>query len=124
MSTINDCLSKWNANPVLVFKLGQMQFRLIFNYYFIYKDILACYIETTANMHDLLNILSCQCLFSTDIKDKYWVVDVYLDDHYYFVFYMAEIRQIQLIHITQKAKILSFIFSGLMNIIFEYILSP
>ena len=58
MVTTNGCPSKWNVNPVLVPKPSQVQPRLIFNYHFIYEDILASYIEAASIVHDLLSILS------------------------------------------------------------------
>lgn len=67
----NDCSSKWNANPVFIPKLGQLQSRLTFHYHFIYEYIPVSHIEVVVNVHNLLNILSHQSLFLIDIKHKY-----------------------------------------------------
>lgn len=92
--TTNDSPFRWNANPVLVPKPNQIQPRLIFNYYFIYKDIPVSHIEATTTVHNLLNIPSYQCLFLADIKHGYWAVNVYLDNGYYLAFYILKIGQI------------------------------
>ena len=73
---------------------------------------------------DLSNILSYQCPFSTDIKYKYWVVNIHFDNYYYLVFYVSKIWQIQPICMSQGARTSCFIFSQLMIIVFGSILFP
>ena len=90
----NGCLFKWDVNPFFIPKPGQVQFCLIFNYYFIYKNIPTNYMEAAIIVHDLLSILSYQCLFSTDIKHGYWAVNRYPDNYYYLIFHIPGIGQI------------------------------
>lgn len=122
--TTNSSLSRQNTNSVLVFKSGQVQLHLTFNCYFIYEDILANHIEMTIMIHDLLSILSHQCLYFTDIKYKYQVVNVYPDNYHYLVFYIPRISQVQSICMPQGAKILFLTFDGFINIILRLIPSP
>lgn len=93
--TINDSLSRQNINLVFISKSVQVKQCLNFNYYFTYKDILISQIEAATTIHDLLNILSYQCLFSADIKYKYWVVNIHSDDYHYLVIYIPKIGQVQ-----------------------------
>ena len=93
--TTNRYLSKGNALPVLVRKLGQVQPLFTFNYQFVYEDIPASHMEAATNMHNLLSIPSNKCLFSTDIKREYWVVKVHPDDHRYFAFHVPGMGQVQ-----------------------------
>lgn len=118
----NGCLFKQNTNPAFVSKLGQIQLCLIFKYHLIHKDILASNMETTANMHDIFNILSHQCLLSANIKQRYQAVNIYFDNCYYFAFHIPRIRQIQPTHMPLEAKTSFFIFSKLINIVFRPIL--
>ena len=67
----NDSLSRCNANFVLVPKPGQVQLRLLFNYYFIHEDIPASHTEAATTIHNLLSISSHHCLFLADIKHGY-----------------------------------------------------
>lgn len=90
----NGCLFKWNANLVFIFKPGQVQLCLTLNYNFIYGNILASYIKAATIVHNLLSILLYQCLFLVDIKHRYWVINIYSDNCYYFVFHIPGIRQI------------------------------
>lgn len=82
MVTTKGCLYKQNVNPVLTPKLGQIQLRFMFNYYFIYKDI---------QIYNLLSISSHQYLFLANIKHSYQTVNMYLDYHHYLVFYISGI---------------------------------
>lgn len=90
----NGCPSTWNALPVFVHKPGQIQRHLTFNYHFIYKDIPASHMEAVTNMHNLLNILSQKCLFSADIKHRYWAVNIHSDDYNYLKFHIFRIGKI------------------------------
>lgn len=114
---INSCPFNWIASFVLVFKPRQIQLYFTFNYHFIYKDILASHIKVVANVSNLLNILSYQSLFLANIKYKYWVINIYLNNYHHFIFYIPKIKQIQLIWMSQKAKTSSFLFDKLINII-------
>lgn len=67
--------------------------------------------KTTANVYDLLSILLYQYLFLIDIKYKYWVVNIYPENYYYFAFHVLGIKQIQPTHMLQEAKIVFFAFS-------------
>ena len=69
--TANDCLSKWNANLVFIFKPGQKQPQLIINYHLLYENLPASHIEAAANVCNLLGITLYQCLFLADIKYGY-----------------------------------------------------
>ena len=114
--TANECPFKWNALPVLIRKPGQVQPRLTFNYHFVYENIPASHMEVVINVHNLLSIPSNKCLFSRDIMYRYWVVNVYLDDHYYLVFHVPGIGQVQPTRMSQRARTSSFTFNELMNI--------
>ena len=116
--TANGCPFKWNSNPVLVPKPGQVQPPLTFNYHFIYEDIPASHMEAVLTVHDLLSILSYQCLFSADIKHGYWTVNIHPDDGHYLAFYVPRIDQVQPTHMPQGARISSFSFNEFMNIVF------
>lgn len=96
--TANRRSAKWNTNLVFVRKPDQVQTCLIFNYHFIYKNIPASHIKTATIMHDLLNILSNQSLFSTDIRHGYWVVNVYPNNRHYLAFHLPRIGQVQPTH--------------------------
>ena len=122
--TANGGPSKWNANLVFVPKPGQVHPRLTFYYHFIYEDILASNIKAASTIHDLLTILSHQCLLSADIKHGYWAVNVHLDDWYYLAFHMPGIDQVQLNFMPQRARTSFFTFSELIIIVFGSILSP
>ena len=122
--TANRCPFKWNTLPVFVRKTGQAQPRLIFNYLFIYKNILASHMEVATNVHNLLTIPSNKCLFSADIKHEYWVVNVYPDDRHYFAFPVPGIGHLQSTDMSQGARTSSFTFNELMNIVFRPILIP
>ncbi len=122
--TANGRPSKWNANPVLMHKPGQVQPHLTFNYHFIYKDIPASHIEAANNVHNLLSIASNQCLFSADIKHGYWVVNVHSDDRHYLAFHVPGIGQIQPTRMPQGARTSIFTFNELMNIVLGPIPAP
>lgn len=53
---INGYLSQQNTNPVLIYKLHQVNFYFMFNYYFINKDILASDIKAVTNIHNSLSM--------------------------------------------------------------------
>ena len=55
----------------------KMRLPITFNYHFIYEDLPASHIKAMANVHNLLGISSHQCLFSANIKQSYWTVNVY-----------------------------------------------
>lgn len=56
----NSYLSKWNANHVFVPKPGQVQSYFIFNYYFIFKDIVAIHTKKAMIVYTLLSYMSYQ----------------------------------------------------------------
>ena len=124
MVTANGCLFKWNVNPVLVPKPGQVQPRLLFSYHFIYEDTSASNMEAASTIHDLLNISSHQCLFLADIRHGYWAFNVHPDDKYYLIFHILGISQVLLNRMPQGAKTSSFTFNELMNIILGLISVP
>lgn len=78
--------------------------------------------EAAANIHNLLSILFYQFLFSADIKDVYWAINLYIDNPYYFTFYIPGIGQVQHIHMLQRNRSLFFIFCKLVNLILRPIL--
>ena len=92
--TTNSSSFRWNANLLLIFKPGQVQPCLIFNYHFIYKDIPASYIEAATIMHDLLSISSYQYLFLADIKHRYWAVNIHPNNRHYLAFHIPGIDQV------------------------------
>lgn len=53
-------------------------------------------------VYNLLSIPVYQCLFSTDIKHRYWAVSVYPDNHHYLAFYIFSISQVQLTHMVRS----------------------
>ncbi len=122
--TANGRPSKWNANLVLMYKPSQVQSRLTFNYHFIYADIPARQIEAATNVHNLLSIPSHQCLFSTDIKHRYWVVNVHPNDRHYLTFHIPGIRQIQPTCMPQEARTSIFTFNKFINIVLGSIPAP
>lgn len=68
----------------------------------------------------ILNLLSISlhpCLFLTDNKYKYWAVNVYPNNHHYFVLNVPRIRQILPTCKSQGAKTSSFSFNKMINII-------
>lgn len=69
--TTNGQPSKWNVNPVLMYKSSQVQSCLTYYYHFIYQNIPTSHIKAITNMHNLLTIPSNQYLFSVGIKYRY-----------------------------------------------------
>ena len=98
-------------------KPGQVQPRFTFNYHFVYEDILTYHIEAATNVYILLNILSSNCLFFTNINYEYWVINLHFDDCHYRAFYFPAIWQIHPTYMIQGAKTLSFNFNKLINIV-------
>lgn len=47
--------------------------------------------EMATMVYDFLRILLYQCQFLTDIKHRYYAVNVYLDDYHFLVFHIPKI---------------------------------
>lgn len=58
----------------------------------------------------------------TDIKYKYWAVNIYLDNYHYLIFDILKIGQILPTHMSQRAKISAITFGELINIVSGIIL--
>ena len=80
--------------------------------------------EAATNVNNLLSIPSNKSLFSKNIKYKYWVFNVYPDDHHYLAFHVPRIGQVQPTHIPQETRSSTFNYNKLMNIVLRLITAP
>lgn len=117
ITTANGRTSQWAAAPVLVNKSDSIEPRLTFNYHFVYEEPSGSTMKLAARAHSLMSNLSHRALFSADMKHGYWGVLVHPDDRNYLAFHVSGLGQLQPTRMPQGARISSFIFIELMNIV-------
>ena len=122
---VNDQLSAWNAQAVIVNKVKNLKLTdepwIIFNYFNVKKNMPESQLELSFKVHDHLSDLCHKTFIQTDIKHGYFSVILHSEDWHIFIFTISGIEQLQLTQMSQESCSAGFTMSELMNILLEWI---
>ena len=118
---VNDRIFQWKTIFVLMKKFDFIEFKLIFDYHFVYEKLSKNIMKLITWMHNNLKKSNHRSLFSTNMKHEYWKITMHSKNRHYLSFHISKIDQLQFTRMSQKTKSFSFIYIELMNIILKFI---
>ena len=95
--------------------------RFIFDYFKINEELSEIYLKFSFKTHDILFNSVYECLFSVDLKHAYFIINLHENDRHLFAFIIFNMKQLQLIRMSQKFKSADFIMTEIVNRVFEKI---
>ena len=118
---VNDQISQWNVQFVIVAKSKFIESRLTFDYHFVYEKSFESTMKLIVKAQSFMSNSRHKTLFSANMKHDYWNVEVHSKNKHYLSFYVFDFDQLQFTRMSQKTKFFFFTFIEFMSIVLKLI---